>query len=106
MKVLGDLAKEHMIEILTTKFRHWQYEQEHRLFATLKDEDPKTGFYWYEFSDDLRLREVMIGARSDVVRKQVADALGDLAPEVRVRNARLAFLTFEVVMQKNSKLWK
>jgi hypothetical protein len=105
MKEVGELTREHTIKILTTKFRHWRYEQEHRLFVGLKEKDEK-GFYWYDFSDDVRLREVIIGACSDVARQQVADALGDFAPQVRVRNARLAFQTFDVVEQKNLKLCK
>lgn len=33
MKAMGSEAVAHMLDLLTIKFKHWQYEQEHRLFV-------------------------------------------------------------------------
>jgi hypothetical protein len=95
----------HMIEILTTKFRHWEYEQEYRLFVPLPSIDEKTEFYWHDFADGLRLSEIVIGARSALTHRDVLDALGQSDGSVPVRKARLAFQSFSVVTQKDARRW-
>ena len=84
MKSIGEAAVEHMLDLLTLKFKHWEYEQEHRLFVRLNDKDEESGLYFFDFgsSDQLRLREVIVGAQSQISPEQVAEALGNLAPEV------------------------
>jgi hypothetical protein len=91
--------------LLFTKYSHWRYEQEIRTFVTLEDIDPTTGLYFADFSESLRLREVIIGALSDVSENQMADALGELKSGVDLWKARLAFGSFRVVRQQNRKLW-
>ena len=43
MKAEGDAAVNHMLELLTLKFKHWEYEQEHRLFVRLNEKDEGLG---------------------------------------------------------------
>jgi Protein of unknown function (DUF2971) len=100
----GQAAQKHMKEILTTKFLHWSYEQEYRVFPNLTERDDN-GLYFFEFETGLTLRQVIVGHRSTVSRKDVYDALGDLAKSVNCFKARLAFQTFEVVRQKDASLW-
>lgn len=59
MREDGPAAFAHMLELLTLKFEHWHYEQEHRLFVRLADED-KSGMYFFSFagSPDVKLSEV------------------------------------------------
>lgn len=95
-----------MLQVLTTKFIHWQYEKEWRCFVGL-DEDEReesTGPYFRSFSEKLALREVIIGACSNVSRREVREALGGIGSGVSLTNARLAFQTFSVVTQLNEKL--
>jgi hypothetical protein len=108
MKAMGEAAEAHMFDLLTLKFEHWQYEQEHRLFVRLDTKEEESGLYFFDFgaSDMVKLREVIVGAQSQISRQEVAEALGDLAPEVVVRKARLAFRSFEVVTQRNQDLWR
>ncbi|WP_163332043.1 DUF2971 domain-containing protein, partial [Klebsiella aerogenes] len=40
MKSEGPEAEAHVTEILTTKFEHWSYEEEYRLFLQLRERDP------------------------------------------------------------------
>jgi hypothetical protein len=96
---------ETMKKFLTTKFSHWSYEEEYRLFISLDKNEEENGRYFSEFSEDLKLKQVIIGARSDITRKQVSNALGDLIQNVEVFKARPAFKTFRVVRNKNDKLW-
>ena len=51
-------------QFLFTKYAHWRYENEMRVFVTLEDRDPTTGLYFANFSDRLRLAEVIVGANS------------------------------------------
>jgi Protein of unknown function (DUF2971) len=108
MKAMGETAVEHMLDLLTLKFKHWQYEQEHRLFVRLNDKDEASGLFFFDFggSDEVKLREVIVGAQSQVSPEQVAEALGNIAPEVVARNARLANRTFEDLKQRRQDLWR
>lgn len=90
---------------LFTKYAHWRYEKESRSFVTLEDKDPETGLYFANFSDHLKLKCVIVGARSGLSRLDIKLALGDLASDVETFKARLAFRTFRVVRQKNEQLW-
>ena len=98
-------AEEQMLLLLTTKYSHWRYEEEWRAFLGLEDRDASTKLCFAEFSDRIRLREVIVGARSTASRAEVADALGALATEVRATKARLAFRSFRVVRQRRASLW-
>ena len=108
MKVMGEAAVAHMLDLLTLKFEHWSYEQERRLFVRLEEKDEETGLYFFDFgsTETLTLKEVIIGARSQVSPEQVTEALGELAPSVTAFKARLAFRSFKVVRQRNSALWR
>lgn len=105
MKSEGSDAEGHVTEILTTKFEHWSYEDEYRLFPQLQDQDPN-GLYFLEFNDQVALREVIVGHRSRISRSEIAQALGPLAPQAISYKARLAFRSFDVVRQKNDRLWE
>ena len=93
------------ISLLFTKFSHWSYEDEVRGFVTLENRDPKTGLYFAEFSDRLRLREVIVGAAFKLTRADIRRVLGELAPTVGAWKARLAFSSFHIVRQRNERLW-
>ncbi len=105
MKSEGPEAEAHVMEILTTKFEHWIYEDEYRVFPQLQEPD-QSGLYFLEFDGQVALREVIVGPRSSINRADVAHALGALVPQVRSYKARLAFRSFDVVRQKNDRLWE
>ncbi len=89
-----------------TKFDHWWYEKELRLFEDIRRAKREKGLYFKSFSDDLRLREVIIGPRSSVKRTQILNLLSDQVDDVVVKKARLAFQNFEVTEQRNARLWR
>jgi hypothetical protein len=91
--------------ILFTKYAHWRYEAEVRAIVSLEDRDPATNLFFTEFSSDLCLRQVIVGARSGISRAALADALGDLSSSVEVFKARLAFGAFRVVRQRDPSQW-
>ena len=90
---------------LLTKYSHWRYENEVRCFVTLEDRDLEKNLYFADFSERLRLAMVIVGAESNVTREVLRSALGELALNVEIFKARLAFGSFKVVRQRNRKLW-
>jgi len=92
-----------MKRLLFTKFSHWQYEQEYRVFVQLEEEID--GLYYSEFSDQLALKRVIVGDQSTITRAQVSDALDGLRNEVEVFKARAGFKAFKVVVNKNMAMW-
>lgn len=94
-----------MRKYLTTKFHHWKYEEEYRLFTALNEIEEESGLYFLNFSNNLQLKKVMVGYRSEITRKQLANALGDISQDIEVFKVRPAFKAFKVVQNKNETLW-
>jgi hypothetical protein len=105
LKSEGSGAEACVTEILTTKFEHWSYEDEYRLFPLLQDQDP-SGHHFLEFDDNVALQQVIVGHRSAISRDDIGQALGPLARQVTIYKARLAFRSFDVERQKNDRLWE
>lgn len=98
-----EIDENFMTQLLFTKFSHWSYEDEYRMYTDLKDcED---GLYFADFSETLQLKAVIVGARANVTREQLADALGDLQASVETFKVRPAFRSFRIVRNKNERLW-
>jgi Ca2+-binding EF-hand superfamily protein len=100
----GNIDEDLMYKFLTTKFEHWSYEEEYRAFLELEDRDAD-GNYYAEFSEALELKQVIIGAHSSITRKDVKNALSGYKEEIETFKARADFKRFEVVRNKNEKLW-
>jgi hypothetical protein len=102
----GPVAQKEMLKVLSTKYEHWRYESEMRIFLRLNDKDPQNGLYFADFSRRLSLKEVIVGPLSTATRAELRDALGTLERLVKVYKARLAFRTYTVTRQLNPALWK
>lgn len=95
-----------MTELMHTKFMHWKYEDEYRMWVDLKYQKKIDGFHYVSFSESqLKLTCVIIGARSSITRSQVNDSLDNLAGSVKTFKSRASFKLFKMVENKNSKLW-
>lgn len=92
--------------LFVTKYRDWCYEREMRQRVTLADAMRCGPHYFVPFSDDLRLREVIVGYLSAITRNELAEGLGELASAVSTQKARLAFESFRVVQQRKETLWE
>jgi hypothetical protein len=101
----GPYDHELMMRFLSTKYVHWKYENESRVFVSFEEDDVSDGLYFYRFSVDLKLEQVIVGAESTITRQDVADALGELALSVQTSKARLAFKSFRVVRQRDQRQW-
>jgi hypothetical protein len=95
-----------MTRVLSTKFTHWRYENEVRWFVGLKDKDLDSGHYFYAFSDDMKIQQVLVGAEASVSRHDVEKALGDENAHVERIKTRAAFQAFNVVRNRNKSLWQ
>jgi hypothetical protein len=84
-------------QMLCTKYRHWEYESEYRLFVNLSDALVDGPFHFLPFGPDLQIREVILGPSCGAPMKAIRDSAHALDPDVSVIQARLAFKFFKVV---------
>ncbi|WP_411352565.1 DUF2971 domain-containing protein [Leisingera aquaemixtae] len=83
---------------ISTKFMHWVYEDEVRLVCLLDNKDEQSSLYFQNFGEELALKEVIIGARSQLSSMDVRNAFG-ANEDLSITTARLAFQDFRVVKQ-------
>ncbi len=89
------LTKESADELLFTKYRDWQYEEELRNWFQFDKRE--NGHYFYPFDGFVQLREVIAGPLCTESKDRIKEALKDYPEGVSVTKARLAFKTFRVV---------
>ena len=101
---LNQLDEDFMKNLLYSKFSHWEYEKEHRIWVSLKEEIYDLQFVG--FSDaNLTLKYVIVGEKSNITRDQVSDALGTFVGRVKKFKVRKSFRSFKMVKNTNSALW-
>ena len=103
LPINGGIDEKRMLEFLTTKFIHWAYEQEYRLFISLEDDED--GLYYADFSDNLKLRQIIVGCQSDVTRAELDAVIKGINSDIEIFKTRPAFRSFKIVRNKNDKLW-
>jgi hypothetical protein len=86
-----------MRRLLRTKFHDWKYEDEMRIFVGLDARTVQAGSYFYDFSDDFQLREVILGPNCGLPIEGVRRLVAGYQPQITVTKARIAFGSFEVV---------
>ena len=99
-KNTGRPAKGVVEALIRTKFRDWTYEDEVRLFIQLNEDRLESGLYFEHFSDQLQLREVVLGPKCALPLSGIRKLISDCQPEVSVIQARIAFTRFEVLESK------
>jgi hypothetical protein len=85
--------------MLFTKYVDWKYENEVRIFTALNNPDPGSHLYFAPFSEDLVLREVIVGPLSCVTTRSLREAL-QTKEDVTLIKSRLAFNSFQIVKDK------
>ena len=94
-----ELNEEFVKKVISTKYSDWEYEEEYRIFQ-LKKNIP-----FIDFSKELELKEIIIGARSKITRDCITKALGDNNSNIEMFNARASFREFKMVYQCDSARW-
>lgn len=84
-------------QLLTTKFKDWAYEEEVRIRTSLARAERDGDLYFYAFTPNLVLREVILGPRCGVAIDVVRSLVKPFYPHVHVLKARLAFQKYGVV---------
>jgi hypothetical protein len=97
---LPKLSESFTSALLSTKYAGWKYEDEARVFVRLDHETAESGLYFYSFSDDLALREVILGPRCALPSKAIRELVSHFKPKVYVIKSRLAFTKFKVVTNR------
>ncbi|EOZ1376038.1 MULTISPECIES: DUF2971 domain-containing protein [Enterobacteriaceae] len=83
-----------------TKFEHWKYENEYRLHIDLKLESEDSGLYFKYFSNDLKLREVILGVKCTVPISSMCKFFEEKNEKVEVIKSRIAYKDFKIVKNK------
>lgn len=91
-------------EYASIKYSHWKYEKEHRVFVDISGFN-RSNLIFQPIGDRIKLRQVIVGCRSLVHRKQVSDALSGFDYPIEVFKVRTAFRTFRIVRNKDESLW-
>ncbi len=91
------LAPEFVNELLRTKYEHWVYEAERRMFLILDEGTKEGGLFFYPFSTSLTLKEVIVGPHCDIPIDRIDNLVTKTNGPTEVTKARLGFTRFEVV---------
>jgi hypothetical protein len=81
-----------------TKFKHWAYEKEIRVWGRLSNEED--GLHFFEFEQRMRLVEVRVGASCSLTRSAIARTLGPSAGDVRIVKVRGAYNRFAMMQDE------
>jgi hypothetical protein len=91
-------------KLLFTKYAHWQYEQEHRVFVELDRSAAEGGLYFYDFRELLPLRTVYLGPLCSLPLEGVRALAKNIHGEaVHIQRTRLAFKSFSVVEVRRAR---
>jgi hypothetical protein len=94
------IAEAPIMRKLLLKYKGWRYEDEVRLFARL---DGKNGqLSYFDFGENLTLREVILGVRCIVSGNEVEERLRTYPSPVKTLKAKLSFESFQVVEDPNA----
>lgn len=85
-------------EILSTKFSDWQYENEWRFFVELSEAKLESGLYFEEFSESLKLTEVILGAKCELPIEKVQSLINAMGLTAKVIKAKIARDEFKVIV--------
>lgn len=100
------LTKDYIRQLLSTKFNDWKYEDEARVYVSLDPSMAEGGLYFVEFSEKMRLREIILGVRCEIPVAKARELAGRFPHDVYVIKARLAFTKFSVVENKSFRRMK
>ena len=98
------IDEEFMGKMICTKFSHWQYEEECRAYFALQEHE--NNLYFKYFSNELLLKEVIVGCNSIITRDEIANAISGIEGEIDIFKAREAFRSFNIVKNEKQSLWK
>ena len=93
-----DEGRKFMMKCLSTKFSHWSYEEEYRVFVGLNTQH--NGLYFMDYSDELILKQVIAGLNSSVLRSEIEQMISGKC-EVEIFKVRKDYCEFKMVRDEN-----
>lgn len=93
----GTLSPDLFAQLLLTKYKEWEYENEVRIVVRLDEAQRDGDNYFVPFGPNLELRKVLLGARCSTTKADVREALAGLRPRPLTVQVRLAFKSFRVI---------
>ena len=88
-------------KLITTKYKHWEYEDEVRLIFNLEHVKLENKKYFVQYCDALILKEIVIGPRSELTSKDVRARLMSDEAKASIVRSRLAFRSYRVVRDRS-----
>jgi len=79
-----------------TKYKHWEYEEEHRVFVELKEEED--GHYYLNFESNMVLKEIIIGCNSSLCLDDFKSVLNNI-DEVQLFKSKPSPSVFEMLKE-------
>ena len=91
--------REFMQKVIYTKFSHWSYEEEYRMWLKPEYTDDELIFTGFD-SAQLKLRKVIVGIKSSVTYRDVSEYLGSSLSEVKIFKARPSLTSFKMEIKE------
>ena len=95
--------KDKQEKLLTTKFKHWGYEEERRLVVDLAGRPITNGLIFERFTSDIVLKEIYIGCRSELTFDDIKSVYSSEGDKVIIKYTRPAFKDFKIVWDQSKK---
>lgn len=92
------LSEKEQDRLLYTKFSGWKYEEESRVWLKLEEKDENApGHYFCEFSEKIKLCEVIAGPLCDISKSEITTAIGNSGHDVLLVKAKIADDSFYII---------
>lgn len=88
--------------LLCTKYRHWRYEQEYRIFVKLEDAQREGRLHFCAMDGDLQLAEVILGPQCDLPLAEIRELTTSRHPNAITYQSRPAFKFFSIVPKEST----
>ena len=85
--------------LLTTKFKHWEYEEEVRVFLRRSECRLEKGMLFSELDGDIKITGLVHGPLCKITEGEITKRLPS-SMKISVVKGRLAFKTFSVVQSR------
>jgi Protein of unknown function (DUF2971) len=96
------INREYVEKIISTKYLHWKYENEVRMYIGLDEATKENGLFFYPFDASVELREVILGPMCRSPLEDIRQLVSKYHDSVTVFKARMAFRNFNIVADQRS----
>jgi hypothetical protein len=94
------LNEKDVYRLLTTKFKHWEYEEEVRVFLRKSECTLERDMFFYGFDGGIKITGLVHGPLCNITEGEIAKRLPS-SMTISIVKGRLAFKTFSVVQSRS-----